>query len=177
MTSTKIIKIHEIVNKPTEIDAFCCVLRAGVVGVLMKFTVRSQPTTTTPTTPAAAASAANSASQYVRYCQRAHEAYHKRKLSKAIRLWSRALDHHQAGKDPDDLHVVLASRSAALLALEKPTEALQDADRVVERRPTWAAGQAKRGDALLALKRYAEASVAFSQALELVILWVPYLDS
>lgn len=105
---------------------------------------------------------------YAQYCKRAHEAYHKRKPSKAIRLWTKALGHHQRGVDPEDTYAIYASRSAAWLALGRPEEALRDAERTVELKPEWGKGHGKRGDALISLKRYREAEEAFQRALELV---------
>ena len=61
--------------------------------------------------------------------------------------------------------VLLSNRSAALAALGKYAEALEDADRAVRAAPTWGKGHARRGAALIGLGQAGEAVKAYAAGL------------
>lgn len=61
----------------------------------------------------------------------------------------------------DELVVMLANRSAAMLACEAYIEALCDADAAVKIKSAWGKGHFRKGKALAALHRYEEARAAF----------------
>ena len=61
----------------------------------------------------------------------------------------------------DELTVMLANRSAAMLACEAHIEALCDADAAVKIKGAWGKGHFRKGKALAALQRYEEARAAF----------------
>ena len=62
-------------------------------------------------------------------------------------------------------HVFYSNRSAAQLKRSKADEALADADKCIALQPTWPKGYSRRGSALYALGRYAEASQAYKDGL------------
>jgi tetratricopeptide (TPR) repeat protein len=79
----------------------------------------------------------------------------------AAELFSRAIQ-----LEPGNA-VHLANRSLALLKLQRHSEALQDAETVVEMRPDWSKAFYRHGAALQALERYKEAISSFERALDL----------
>ncbi|GMF11822.1 unnamed protein product [Phytophthora lilii] len=62
-------------------------------------------------------------------------------------------------------HVFYSNRSAAQLKLGKAAEALKDADQCVALQPSWPKGYSRRGSALYALGRYADAYRAYKDGL------------
>ncbi|UIZ24440.1 hypothetical protein KXD40_008631 [Peronospora effusa] len=62
-------------------------------------------------------------------------------------------------------HVFYSNRSAAQLKLHKAEEALKDADQCISLKPNWPKGYSRRGSALYALHRYADAYQAYKDGL------------
>ncbi|CAH0490645.1 unnamed protein product [Peronospora farinosa] len=62
-------------------------------------------------------------------------------------------------------HVFYSNRSAAQLKLHKAEEALKDADQCISLKPNWPKGYSRRGSALYALHRYADAYRAYKDGL------------
>ncbi|KAK1941177.1 Stress-induced-phosphoprotein 1 [Phytophthora citrophthora] len=62
-------------------------------------------------------------------------------------------------------HVFYSNRSAAQLKLNKADEALKDADQCIALKPNWPKGYSRRGSALYALGRYADAYRAYKDGL------------
>ncbi|KAG1712984.1 hypothetical protein DVH05_000714 [Phytophthora capsici] len=62
-------------------------------------------------------------------------------------------------------HVFYSNRSAAQLKLNKAHEALKDADQCIALKPNWPKGYSRRGSALYALGRYADAYRAYKDGL------------
>ncbi|KAG2764441.1 hypothetical protein JG687_00004710 [Phytophthora cactorum] len=82
--------------------------------------------------------------------------------SDAVACFSEALA--VASSDPN-AHVFYSNRSAAQLKLNKADEALKDADQCIALKPNWAKGYSRRGSALYALGRYADAYRAYKDGL------------
>ncbi|ETK83281.1 hypothetical protein F441_11733 [Phytophthora nicotianae CJ01A1] len=82
--------------------------------------------------------------------------------SDAVACFSEALA--VAPSDPN-AHVFYSNRSAAQLKLNKADEALKDADQCIALKPNWAKGYSRRGSALYALGRYADAYRAYKDGL------------
>ncbi|CEG50332.1 stress-inducible protein [Plasmopara halstedii] len=82
--------------------------------------------------------------------------------SDAVACFSEALAI--APTDPN-VHVFYSNRSAALLKLDKADKALEDADKCITIKPKWPKGYSRRGAALYALGRYADAYRAYKDGL------------
>ncbi|CAI5728262.1 unnamed protein product [Hyaloperonospora brassicae] len=69
--------------------------------------------------------------------------------------------------DPNspNAHVFYSNRSAAQLKLHKAEDALKDADQCIALKPSWPKGYSRRGSALYALGRYADAFRAYKDGL------------
>jgi len=63
---------------------------------------------------------------------------------------------------------LFANRANTLLKLERPSEALLDADRAIELNPKWARAHFRRGQCMFALQHYTEAIESFKAALKFV---------
>lgn len=70
------------------------------------------------------------------------------------------------GGDTEFRKLVYSNRSAAYLKIKKYDEALSDATKCVEIDPSWGKGHARKGDALMALKRYTDAYITFNAGLK-----------
>jgi tetratricopeptide (TPR) repeat protein len=80
--------------------------------------------------------------------------------------------HHPPGHGrlfapPRSSEVFLSNRSAAYAALGRFQLALDDAAAVARLKPRWAKGHARRGAALMGLKRFGEARQAYETALRI----------
>lgn len=61
-----------------------------------------------------------------------------REFKKAVRLFTKALEHFDANRDNQhDLAVIHCARSHAFFHMKKSDESLADAERAIELRPTW----------------------------------------
>lgn len=83
-------------------------------------------------------------------------------FSDAVACFSEAL---AVGPTDPNVHVFYSNRSAALLKLHKADEALKDAEQCIALKPTWPKGYSRRGSALFALGRYADAYRAYKDGL------------
>lgn len=79
-----------------------------------------------------------------------------------------ACDHYTMGLaiEPNN-EVLLSNRAAAYLALQKYTEALNDAEKAVQVKPDWSKGYLRKGQALHALQQLDKANEALEKALQL----------
>jgi len=68
--------------------------------------------------------------------------------------------------DPKN-HVYFSNRSAAFLKMNKPLEAVEDAVKAIEIKPTWAKGYSRKGAALYSLNRMEEAKICYEEAVKL----------
>eukprot|EP00300_Choanocystis_sp_HF-7_P036829 c52761_g1_i1.p1 GENE.c52761_g1_i1~~c52761_g1_i1.p1 ORF type:complete len:376 (+),score=60.49 c52761_g1_i1:86-1213(+) len=87
----------------------------------------------------------------------------------ALEDWEGALAHYSRGIAADPTaHVLFSNRCACYLKLGTQIDlALRDADSCVALQPSWAKGHARRGSALLLLRRAEDAAEAFMRVLEL----------
>jgi len=82
--------------------------------------------------------------------------------------YKEAVDAYTSALQLDPTSAVLFSnRSASCLALKEPERALQDAQMATTLNSSWARAHYRRGAALHALERWAEATSAYSKCLEL----------
>jgi putative PEP-CTERM system TPR-repeat lipoprotein len=84
----------------------------------------------------------------------------------AAKQWDRARDsfHTSLRRQPDHLQAQVALTQVELLA-GRPEAALEVADKIVAQRPAVAIGYQRKGDILMALKRFPQAIVAYRTAL------------
>ncbi|CEG46508.1 stress-induced-phosphoprotein 1 [Plasmopara halstedii] len=68
--------------------------------------------------------------------------------------------------DPTD-HVFYSNRSAAYLSLDDATHALEDAESCIKLKPDWPKAYTRKGAALHALKRYDDATSAYTAGLQI----------
>jgi tetratricopeptide (TPR) repeat protein len=94
-------------------------------------------------------------------CRLQREAYVAKNYELALEKWSAALKRR-----PTD-QKLLSNRSAAWLALEEYTNALDDATKLVECHPDWYKGYGRLGAALAALGSTSDAMGAYAKGLEL----------
>ncbi|XP_005112882.1 LON peptidase N-terminal domain and RING finger protein 3 [Aplysia californica] len=87
--------------------------------------------------------------------------FEKRDFRNAIDVYSKAIDIA-----PSD-HLLLSNRCHAFASLDMFSEALDDAELVVQLRPDWPKGYFRKGAALYGLGQYEDAAVAFLQCLAL----------
>jgi hypothetical protein len=80
----------------------------------------------------------------------------------AVACFSEAL---AVAPSASNAHVFYSNRSAAQLKLNKAQEALKDADQCIALKPSWPKGYSRRGSALYALGRYADAYRAYKDGL------------
>lgn len=77
-----------------------------------------------------------------------------------------AVKHYtEAIKADPNSHTYYSNRSAAFASMNKPQDALADADKCINMEPTFARGYGRKGVALYKLGRYADAMVAYSSGL------------
>lgn len=89
-------------------------------------------------------------------------AYADGNFTEALDLYSKAI---QATTSHEDLSMLFSNRSATYYCLANYEAALIDADKAIELAPTWGKGYARKGSALIMLRRYEEAHKAFSSGL------------
>ncbi|RLN82381.1 hypothetical protein BBJ28_00010573 [Nothophytophthora sp. Chile5] len=96
---------------------------------------------------------------------RGNRAFAAGNFSEAVSSFSEALALHARDSSAQNAHVYYSNRSAAQLKLGKAHEALADADECVKLKPDWPKGYSRRGSALYALTRYADAYRAYKDGL------------
>ena len=99
--------------------------------------------------------------------QAASAAYRAGQHEKAYALFTEAIA--KASAPNANLH---ANRSAVLVTLKRPEEALADADLCIQIKPGWGRGHSRKGNALHAMcktgaDRWEEAKAAYTRALEI----------
>ena len=94
-----------------------------------------------------------------------NEAFSEANYAQAAIFYTEAIE--LAPKESLLFPTLYSNRSFANMKLGRLTEALSDADKAVALDPTYCKGLFRRGLALHALKRYPEAAVVLSKALEL----------
>ncbi|POM60779.1 Transmembrane protein [Phytophthora palmivora] len=93
---------------------------------------------------------------------RGNRAFSAGLYSDAVACFSEAL---AIAPSAPNAHVFYSNRSAAQLKLNKAQEALNDADQCLSLKPNWPKGYSRRGSALYALGRYADAYRAYKDGL------------
>lgn len=88
-----------------------------------------------------------------------NEAFTAGRFTDGITFFTRA-----AQAEPDN-HVLYSNRCACYAALQRYTEALEDADKCIAIKPDWAKGYVRRGAALHGLRRYDDATAAYEKGL------------
>jgi stress-induced-phosphoprotein 1 len=94
---------------------------------------------------------------------KASNAWSEGKYDKAVEYFSEAITF---GGDNELLKVLHSNRSAAYLKLNKMEESLKDANKCVDLDSKWGKGYTRKGDALLANKKFSEAYNAYNSALQ-----------
>lgn len=97
-------------------------------------------------------------------------AYARKDYTAAVSQFSAAIDKTPSSSTPEDkefLKLLHSNRSAAYQILKQFDKALEDGSRCVTLDAQWPKGYGRKGDALLALKRYGEAYNAYNAGLRL----------
>lgn len=93
--------------------------------------------------------------------RRGNEAFKQHSLQEAEALYTRAIELDSNG------HTLYSNRSAARSGMNKLDLALEDALTCITMEPKWAKGYFRKGQALMKMKQYGAAYVAFEQSLDL----------
>ncbi len=95
------------------------------------------------------------------------KAWAESKFSDAADHFSTAIEHAKSANDRDLLKVLYSNRSACYLKLGQTSPALLDANSCLGYDSTWPKGLTRKGDALMALKRWDDAQEVFEALLRL----------
>lgn len=110
------------------------------------------------------------ATEMVSLYEEGKEALNKNDIKRAIKLFTKAIHAYSEERDTvNDLTVVYIGRSAAYFYGEKYNQSLLDAQTVIEKRPDWAKGYFRKGEALIELCMQEEALNSLQKAKGLVI--------
>jgi len=80
---------------------------------------------------------------------------------KAVAAYNKAIK-----ADPEN-GVLYSNRAAAFIHLQKEVKAIKDADQAIALKPDWAKGYFRKGNALVALRRWDEAIEVLTKSLEI----------
>lgn len=90
--------------------------------------------------------------------EKGNQAFSAGNLTEAVNLYTQAIELDSGN------HVLYSNRSAAYAKACKYDEALKDANKVLEIKPTWVKGLSRKVAALVGLKKHDDAFEVFSES-------------
>ena len=97
---------------------------------------------------------------------RGNECLNNKDFDTAIKWYTQALDFAKHVKENNNRHVYYSNRSAAYLSKGFADSALKDAEACIHEKPDWPKGYGRKGAALHAQKKFAEAIAAYEAGLK-----------
>lgn len=94
-------------------------------------------------------------------------AYSRGDFAAAIVQFTAAIEKLSSGTDKEALKLLYSNRSASYQSLKEYERALEDGNKCVSLDSNWPKGYGRKGDALLALKRFGEAYNAYNAGLRI----------